>query len=194
MHVVDGVVSSGAAPFFLHGHYPLSFANSCYPGAHFKSFTFLRKPRKRLISQYNFDRDFLFAYPNKYEASLHEAMFSLPPEDFVRSANIWYYDNCSVRLLSNDWNHIPFGMLTSEHLNEAKRNLNKLLFVGFYETLQDSCNELASRLALPSLYLNHRNATKPTDPTLGAWGHSPTLNSLLELDEELYSFAMLNQK
>jgi hypothetical protein len=124
------------------GHFPLGITEYLPRERELRCFTFLRDPVDRMLSHYFAIRAVGGAYrlpPLPPDASLDDAL-----------AGGYIHDNLHTRMLCGDPE--PFGEVTEEMLEAAKRNLGtELVFFGLTERFDESLVLAKRRLALRSV-------------------------------------------
>lgn len=151
----------------------------------FEYFTILRDPLKRLISSYYF----ILETEDHY---LHHELKqkNLSFYEYVTSGIVSNTENMMVRLISG-FKDVPFGSLTSEHLEVAKSNLvNHFPIFGPLDEFDKILVLLAKRYTWNVSYYQRINETKSK---VEAPALSPDqlnhVKSLIQLDAELFKFA-----
>jgi hypothetical protein len=123
----------------VRGHFPLGIREYLPKHRELRCFTFLREPVDRTLSHYFAIRAIGGAYrlpPLSQEATLDDAL-----------EGGYIHDNLHTRMLSGD--PAPFGDVTDEMLDQAKRNLRTDLAVfGLAERFDESLVLVKRRLGL----------------------------------------------
>jgi hypothetical protein len=143
----------------MRGHFPLGIReylpNYLPKGKELRFFTFLREPVDRTLSHYFAIRAVGGAYrlpPLPPDASLDDAL-----------AGGYIHDNLHTRMLCGDPE--PFGEVTEEMLEAAKRNLGEeLVFFGLTERFDESLVLAKRRLGLHAILYRSSgrvNASRP---------------------------------
>ena len=156
----------------LWGHIPYGLAP--YLPADARYLTFLRHPVARTLSHYE----------NIRELGIVDRDASL--EALVDSGDV--VDDLQTRMLCGD--ETPFGPVTRDMLDRAKRNLTDELHVfGLTERFDESLALMRDRIGLSSiLYVQHRVASRRTDgPPPGLVEAAAAVN---QHDLELYEHAV----
>jgi hypothetical protein len=186
----DGLDLTGVG--LVRGHVPLGIRE--YLPQHLPKqrnlhcFTFLREPADRTLSHYFQIRE----NGAKPGASTKLALSRLPPdptlEDMLEAGYI--HDNLHTRMLCG--NPEPFGEVTEEMLEEAKRNLREeLVFFGLTERFDESLVLAKRRLGFRAiLYRSDArvNTGRPRGDTV-ARGLVEAAKCCNRYDTELYSYA-----
>ncbi len=125
----------------LIGHYSFGYETRFF--ADCDRAVFLRDPDSRILSQLSYDTRYFSADRNeKFQRFLSTAE---NPVDFIEFSKFWYYDNAIVRMLSGVGDQLPFGAVTSAHLEAAVCNLERFDFVGFQESFGADASALMDR-------------------------------------------------
>jgi hypothetical protein len=152
----------------LHGHNPLGireYLEPAFPDREFRYFTFLRDPIDRSLSHFFRLRDRPAVLENDEPEDNEEDVPQLPENaTFEEALEAGYlHDNLQTRMLSGDPE--PFGEVTTETLEQAKRNVREVLtVVGITERLDESLVLARQRLGWRSVlyYPGHRvNRSRP---------------------------------
>jgi Galactose-3-O-sulfotransferase len=143
------------------GHFPLGLRDYLPKERDLRCFTFLREPVDRTLSHY-------FAIRENREGWSQQGKYALsplPPEPTLQDMldGGYVHDNLQTRMLSGDPE--PFGEVTEEMLERAKRNLRtELVFLGLTERFDESLVLAKRRRDLRAiLYRSDErvNATRP---------------------------------
>jgi hypothetical protein len=149
----------------LHGHFPLGirdFLDSGFPERDFRYFTFLREPVDRSVSHYF---EILKRGPRDDDDAPTKGLPPLAPDaTFDQALEAGYlHDNLQTRMLSGLSE--PFGEVTGDTLERAKRNLRDgLALVGVTEHLDESLVLAKHRFGFRSIMLpqvGRVNASRP---------------------------------
>jgi hypothetical protein len=143
----------------LRGHFPLGIReylpNYVPKRKELRCFTFLREPTDRTLSHYFAIRESGGAYrlpPLPPEATLDDAL-----------AAGYVHDNLHTRMLCGDPE--PFGEVTEEMLEAAKRNLREeLVFFGLTERFDESLVLAKRRLGLRGILYRSSGRVNPGRP------------------------------
>jgi hypothetical protein len=148
----------------LLGHQPFGISEHlerAFPDREFRYFTFLRDPVERSISHY-FE---VLRQPRRVfdDGEPGEELAPLPPSttfhDAVEAG--YLHDNLHTRMLSGVE---PFGLVTDDMLERAKRNLrDRFALVGLTERLDESLVLVKQRLGFRSILVASQrvNASRP---------------------------------
>ena len=166
------------------GHIPYGLHDDL-PGRH-SYFTMLREPVDRVVSFYYFVRrngeHYLHDFSNTTGAGLAE---------FMRSNASVMLDNAQTRLISGIWEHVPYGELSADALELAKRRLrDRFDVVGLAERFDETLLMLARRYGWSHLYYRRRNVTsgRPGVAALSAEDRRAVADHN-RLDQQLYEYA-----
>lgn len=165
----------GHMPFGLHTYLP-------QPAAYF---TMLRDPVDRVISEYYFARrnpaHYLHWLIVEQNLSLVEALEA--------QVHVMLND-AQTRLLSGVWGEVPFGEMTAEHLEQAKRNLAHCTIVGLTERFDESLLLLQRAFGWQDIRYRRANVTPERPPKES---FEPAALQIIRqaqpLDLELYDYA-----
>jgi hypothetical protein len=156
----------------VQGHFPLGIRE--YLPKHMpkprelRCFTFLREPVDRMLSQYlrarqNIERHRLEGRPVPRH---RQPGFSQPPKAPTLDdalAGGYIHDNLHTRMLCGDPE--PFGEVTEEMLEAAKRNLGEeLVFFGLTERFDESLVLAKRRLGLRAILYRSTRRVNPVRP------------------------------
>lgn len=145
-----------------------------------KTFTFLRDPVSRVVSEYNFllnwPKSQLYAYLNDSEISLTDYVTSMSPELVYRGKNQM------TRSLCGDGDSSPEAML-----ERAKHNLQRMLFFGITEKFDESLLILKDLMDLENIFYERSNVRKKKSKVTEQ--ELVVIREYNELDIKLYSFA-----
>lgn len=166
----------------IAGHLPVGFPNLVDNPRYC---TLLREPIDRVVSFYYYVRrepeHYLYDYTKIQGHSLREVMEN-------RVSNMM--DNFQTRLISGVWNVVPFGEMTPEFLDRAKRNIDTFAVVGLQERFDESMLMLADAFGWDTPYYRSRNVSEGRprvseldDETLALVAAANTF------DTELYEYA-----
>jgi uncharacterized coiled-coil protein SlyX len=159
--------SSVSGARLVRGHFPLAFRDRLDDGRGLRCFTILRNPVDRALSHF-------FTVQEEHAGSRRpgiEMELGLPPlpadPTFESAISAGYlYDNLQTRMLSNVVR--PFGEVTDEMLEQAKRNLDEsLVFFGLTERFDESLVVARRRLELACILhgsnprIDRINSTRP---------------------------------
>lgn len=170
----------------VEGHIP--FGLHRYLSGPATYITMLRNPVDRMISVYYF----ILSRPTHY---LHSSILSqnLGLRDFICSDMAADVHNGQVRFLS--WTEeagtfLPSGHLTTEHLEVAKRNMERFLLVGLLERFDETLIMLRRFMDWRNVCYSRRNVT-PSRPHLEEIPGDVLrlIEKYNELDMELYRIA-----
>jgi hypothetical protein len=149
----------------VRGHFPLGIRE--YLPSHLpkrrdlQCFTFLRQPVERTLSHYYAIRD---RREGEEEPGKH-AKSPLPPDPSLDDALDagYVHDNLHTRMLCGDPE--PFGEVTEEMLDAAKRNLrDELVFFGLTERFDESLVLAKRRLGLDAILYRSSGRVNPERP------------------------------
>lgn len=149
--------------------------------------TLLRDPIQRLISHFNYTR-------LNSEHPLHKLIISenLDLETYICSGLTTETNNGQVRLLSGIGDTVPFGQVTTEHLEIAKHNLSQEIIYGITEKFDQSLVYFTKVLGWKSIPLyksqNIYSTNKPSRNFISP--RIVDIQSLNNLDLELYDWAV----
>jgi Sulfotransferase family len=139
----------------VRGHSPLGIREYLPKRRELQCFTFLREPVDRTLSHYYAIRAVGGAY----------RLPPLPPDPTLDDALAagYIHDNLHTRMLSGDPE--PFGEVTDEMLEQAKRNLHdELVFFGLTERFDESLVLAKRRLGLRSILYRSSGRVNPARP------------------------------
>jgi hypothetical protein len=168
----------------VHAH--LSYGVHEHVAGKYSYATMLRNPCDRIVSGYHHLRRH-----KKNELQQIVQHYSL--EEYINSHLVLDVDNGMVRRLSGVMDSVPFGGITSEHLELARKNLeHDFVFVGTQERFDESLYLLAENLSW-----KHRHYTPEKQRARRAkQEHSQVsprvlrkIDELNRYDHELYSYA-----
>ena len=175
----------------LHGHQPFGisgYLERAFPQREFRYFTFVRDPVERSLSHY-FE---VVRRPRRVvDGGPVVRMAPLPPDTtFDGAVELGYlHDNVHTRMLSGTAD--PFGTVTAELLEQAKRNLrDRFALVGLTERLDESLVLAKQRLGFRNILVRSRRVNTrrprgrdvPEELRAAAERHN-------QYDIELYHFA-----
>jgi hypothetical protein len=170
----------------LRGHVPFGAFDEHMQGR-LPYFTILRDPIERAISLYYFIRRTdihpLYDLLRSGEVGL---------QDFIESKADEMIDNGQTRMVSGVWRGPPFGELTEETLDIAKRNLReRFLVVGLTERFDETLILTKRALGWGSVVYKPQNVS-PERPSAGALTGSTVeaIAAANQLDIELYEYAV----
>jgi hypothetical protein len=149
----------------IRGHIPLGIREYLPSERELRFFTFLRDPVERILSHYYSIRD-------RREGEDEPARYAespLPPDPTLDDALAagYVHDNLHTRMLCGDPE--PFGEVTEEMLEAAKRNLREdLAFFGLTERFDESLVLAKRRLGLRSILYRSSGRVNPARPRGGA--------------------------
>ena len=139
----------------LRGHFPLGIRDCLPDDRDLRCFTFLREPADRTLSHYFAIREGGRGYglpPLPAEATLEDAL-----------ERGYIHDNLHTRMLSGLLE--PFGEVTEEMLEQAKRNLREeLVFFGLTERFDESLVLAKQRLGFRSILYRSRGRVNTARP------------------------------
>lgn len=167
----------GHIPYGLHRHINRSS----------KYFTMMRNPEDRIISYYHY----VLRSKDHY---LHDEVVGgkMSLNSFVKSQITLELDNDQTRHLSGLFYDIPFGKITEDILEVAKRNIDKdFLIVGLSEKFDESLLLMKKFLNWRHLPLYVRKNVTKNRPETNTF-NSQDLNLIREynsFDVQLYSYA-----
>ena len=152
----------------------------------FKYITMLRHPISGVISAYQ-------NYRRQLESPYHDSAMTYSLEEFIKRGCKLSFDNGIVRHLSNMWPHeVRWGEVTSEHLKQAKENLNFFLAgtTEHYDATLVYFHHVLNWNKLP-LYSHANYAKKEHKTEVDSQTYKLiTENNLYDLD--LYEYAVKN--
>jgi hypothetical protein len=141
------------------GHFPLGLRQRLTEDRELRCFTFLREPSDRILSHYFAVREQPAQSRGKYALSPLPADPSI--DDMVAAGYI--HDNLQTRMLCGDPE--PFGEVTGEMLEAAKRNLrDELVFFGLTERFDESLVLAKRRLGLRGILYRSSRRVNPARP------------------------------
>jgi hypothetical protein len=147
----EGLLANEAAALdqvkFLTGHFPLGIRDLLPPDLEARYFTFLREPADRTLSHFFQIRERRGGVETPNKLGLPPLPADATVEDALERGYI--HDNLQTRMLSGLPE--PFGEVTDEMLEQAKRNLEDLVFVGLTERFDESLVLAKRRLGLGSI-------------------------------------------
>ncbi len=175
----------------VFGHMCWGWHEELAEGQEYQYLTVLREPTERVLS--------LYAYCKLPRHYLKDAIKGMDLAEFVTSGVTSVCDNGMVRQLCGADRFmqnpgqdmlIPFGEVTSEHLEAAKRNLDACAIVGIAEDFDAMLSVCQAQLGWRIPAYENQNVTHWTRPkreeqdqaTLGA------IEAHNELDRELYEY------
>ena len=167
----------GHIPYGLHRHINRSS----------KYFTMMRNPEDRIISYYHY----VLRSKDHY---LHDEVVGgkMSLNSFIKSQITLELDNDQTRHLSGLFYDIPFGKITEDILEVAKRNIDKdFLIVGLSEKFDESLLLMKKFLNWRHLPLYVRKNVTKNRPETNTF-NSQALNLIREynsFDVQLYSYA-----
>ena len=167
----------GHIPYGLHRHINRSS----------KYFTMMRNPEDRIISYYHY----VLRSKDHY---LHDEVVGgkMSLNSFIKSQITLELDNDQTRHLSGLFYDIPFGKITEDILEVAKRNIDKdFLIVGLSEKFDESLLLMKKFLNWRHLPLYVRKNVTKNRPETNTF-NSQDLNLIREynsFDVQLYSYA-----
>ena len=142
----------------LRGHFPLGIREYLPKDREVRCFTFLREPADRTLSHYFAIREIGRGYglpPLPAEATVDDAL-----------EGGYIHDNLQTRMLSGDPE--PFGEVTDEMLERAKRNLRgELVFFGLTERFDESLVLAKLRLGFRGILYRTSGRVNPERPRGG---------------------------
>jgi hypothetical protein len=147
--------------------------------------TFLRDPIKRIISFYNYVKE------NK-KHHLNRVFNDFSLEQLLDEEVTIEFDNLQIRFLCNNGLNIPYGKITIENLNEAKRNIeNRIAVFGIVERFDESLLLLKEKLKTRTPFYITKNITNKKFVALNKLDHAfiEKINNLNRFDIELYKHA-----
>jgi hypothetical protein len=160
----------------------------------FQYLTMLREPTERVLS--------LYAYAFLPRHYLAGAVKGMSVRQYVESGVTCTVDNGMVRQLCGAdefWREpykdmkLPFGSITRQHLETAKRNLERCVAVGVAEDFDGMMQVCQRRLGWRIPAYSNQNVTKWSRPKREGLD-AATLQAIEDrnqLDEELYEHARL---
>src|SRR4051794_16654677 len=176
----------------LHGHLPFGasqYLERAFPDHVFRYFTFLRDPVERSLSHY-FE---VLRRPRRVfeDGEVGDELAPLPPgTTFEQAVEAGYlHDNVQTRMLSGTVE--PFGPITQEALEQAKRNLaERFALVGLTERLDESLVLAKQRLGFRNIFVASRrvNTSRPRGAQVPAELRDAAQGANA-YDIELYRFA-----
>ena len=165
---------------FVSGHFSFRTFETFTQGQNVISFTLLRDPKKRLLSLYNY----LISLPD----GQHIGKRLYTPRDLGNYSAIEFFtsdnedlrylrDNFILRQFAGDLEIYPDQDNGPALLEAAKKNLSKVNYVGFQETVATDLPNIVHLLQLPDAPVQHVNKSSPKK--------QPERQKDLELDEIL---------
>jgi hypothetical protein len=180
---------------FISGHFGFDYVEDILAGNY--SFTFLREPVGRVVSQYTFlnqapgsektDRFPLFGIGRRL--TLEEFVSSTNEEvtTVVENMQAWQLA-CSYSSESRN----KYGSVSDDELfAKAKTNLDKLTYVGFKETFDEDFAAILGHLGLPNpgKWGRLNRTPKPVPPESLDPATRKTIESRVAVDLRLYEYA-----
>jgi hypothetical protein len=137
----------------LQGHMPFGLDAEMPQQAAY--FTMLRDPVDRVISEFYF----AIQTPTHY---LHDEIKKnrLTLRDAIEGKVHVMLNDAQTRLISGVWGQVPFGKLTSEHLETAKQNLSRCDVVGLMERFDESILMLKKAFGWGDIGYRPKNVTR----------------------------------
>jgi len=185
--------------FFISGHFGFDYISDILKGSY--SFTFLRNPVERVLSEYNqylripINEKTVKLMPNLRH--IHQMSF----EEYIESdesEGIVNFSNMQTWSLAKSYDRNTKEQYKDEHgdviLEMAIQNLHKLSYVGFKETFEKDFNNVLNDLNIP-LPLTNRVRNRSPKPTNVNSIPSHVLKKLelkVALDQKLYEYAWNN--
>jgi len=181
--------------FYISGHFDFNYINNLLEDSY--SFTFLRDPIERTISDYNFVLQLPINDNTKKIMPRIESVKQMSFEEFVDSEDS-RIANFQARSMykRNPPDETPEYNYYYDHriLEIAKENLRKLSYVGFVETFRKDFHNILTELKIP-LPIRNKVVNKSHNKT-DANSLSPAtlakLESKVQLDRKLYEYAWNN--
>ena len=169
---------------FCTGHIFYETANSVQSSQNSFVFTILREPRHRLWSQYRYLRDGKYPHGTVSEdvADLYDDITRMTPLEFFSSTD------SRIRELTDNIMVRQFGGTVLE----ARRNLEKLDYVGFTETFDHDVPRIlkAVNLPVPSRIPRLKVSNSFRDMPTQSNDVTAAMAPLVELDSVLYEHAL----
>lgn len=188
--------------FYISGHFDFNYIKHLLDGSY--SFTFLRDPVERVISEYNFFLQLPATGKVKKLVLPVESFQRMYFEEFIESeasyiVNRQARDMCKRGVFTRNLPDKGKRYNSPEILEMAKSNLHKLSYVGFKETFKEDFHNILEELNVPLPRHNKIvNKTKYHPDQIDR--HSlprETLEKLeakVRLDRKLYRYAWNNLK
>lgn len=168
------------------GHFAYGFSDYLLAGRQAFNFTFLREPKNRFTSQFNYDARY-FSESGRVSMSDFLAASEVDAVSrFVEENELLYFDNCLVRYLSGRWNFVPIGALREGDLDRAKENLMRLDFVGDMDSYEYDVRRLSGLLGFQLEVLGENRGEYIRRE--GSAHDLMVPERFVELDAELYKF------
>jgi hypothetical protein len=161
-------------PRLIVGHFNYGVPQRILGHMAYRWITFLRHPYTRTLSNYFFDRDYLFNSELENERNLKEFIFSVNPESYINEVNDWKYDNCMTRMLAGVGATVPLGCIDHSILDMAKINLSTFFYVGFQENYSNSLMNLGKKIGISNIVEFKKN--QMCQKTIKESGHLNELN------------------
>jgi hypothetical protein len=166
------------------GHIPYGLHDDL-PGRH-SYFTVLREPIDRVVSFYYFVRQNDAHYLHDFASTV-----DLGLAGFMRSGASVMLDNAQTRLISGVWSQVPYGELSPDALELAKRRLrDRFDVVGLAERFDETLLILGRRYGWKHLYYRRQNVTarRPQVDALDPEQRRAVAEHN-RLDQQLYQYA-----
>ncbi len=166
------------------GHIPYGLHDDL-PGRH-SYFTVLREPVDRVVSFFYFVRQNGDHYLHDFSSTAGMGL-----AQFMDSGASVMLDNAQTRLISGVWDQVPYGELSPDALELAKRRLrDRFDVVGLSERFDETLLMLGRRYGWKHLYYRSQNVTakRPKVAALDADDRRAVAEHN-RLDEQLYQYA-----
>lgn len=178
--------SPSSGPHLLVGHFPMGTEDAFLLDP--LRVTMLRDPIARTLSQLRFLRRGVLQRDGEV-AREHQRWFADNEDliDYIDYSKHWLLDNAQVRMLSGAWRKVPFGELGEEHLETAKRNLDRFDLIMSQAHYDEDVLRLSSRFGW---WTHGARVNAGGGSSDGSLSRRPELGSVNELDLALHEHAM----
>ncbi len=167
----------------IHGHFPFDWHQLTQKQC--KYITFLRDPKSRILSDYQYNKKAPHGHHHKEAANS-------TLEEYLANKSLWDIDNGLVRFISGD-TETPIGQLTELSYNKAIENINNhFLFIGFSEHFDDSLLLAQQKLGWKKLYYKSINKTPNKKKITISPKEKELLKQRIYWDEKLYAYCLEN--
>lgn len=169
-------LAAGHVPYGLHDDLP----------GQYSYFTVLREPVDRVVSFFYFVRQNGAHYLHDFSSASGMAL-----AQFMDSGASVMLDNAQTRLISGIWDQVPYGELSPDALELARRRLrDRFDVVGLSERFDETLLILGRRYGWKHLYYRRQNVTarRPHVDTIDAADRRAVAEHN-RLDEQLYEYA-----
>lgn len=169
-------LATGHIPYGLHDDLP----------GRYSYFTVLREPVDRVVSFFYFVRQNGDHYLHDFSSTAGMGL-----AEFMNSGASVMLDNAQTRLISGVWDQVPYGELSPDALELAKRRLrDRFDVVGLSERFDETLLMLGRRYGWKHLYYRSQNVTakRPKVDALDEDDRQAVVEKN-RLDEQLYVYA-----